>query len=98
MQTVAWIASGRVFMSFYMRSALHMRFIAVLANLAFIAYALLGLQDGIFDKVLPILVLHMAALVLNTGRLREAISAESESSLSLKKMVTCFDGKRCALR
>ena len=73
MPTVAWIASGLVFATFYMRSEVPMRSVAILANLSFIVYALLGLQDGIFDKVLPILVLHVSSLVLNICRLREAL-------------------------
>ncbi|MBP6421429.1 MAG: hypothetical protein KA271_00900 [Propionivibrio sp.] len=98
MQTVAWIASVLVLMSFYMRNPLHMRFVAVLGNLAFIAYALLGLQDGIFEKVLPILVLHVMALMVNTARLREAITTGRESLPSMKGKVISLDGKRFAVR
>jgi hypothetical protein len=39
---------------------------------AFIAYALLGITEGVFDKVLPILVLHVSLFVLNARRIREA--------------------------
>ena len=74
MQTVAWIAAVLVFTTFYVRDAIAMRALAVLANLSFITFALLGLQDGVFDKVLPILVLHVCSLILNTTRLREEIA------------------------
>ncbi len=74
MQTVAWIAAGLVFTTFYVRDALAMRSLGVMANLAFIIFALLGIQDGVFDKVLPILVLHVSSLTLNISRLREEIT------------------------
>ena len=72
MQTVAWLASGLVFTTFYMRDQVRMRQMAVLANVTFICYALLGLNEGIFDKVLPIFVLHVSTLGVNLSRLREA--------------------------
>lgn len=73
MQTMAWIASALVFATFYMRDDVGMRAVGVLANLAFISFALLGLQDGVFDKVLPIMVLHVSSFFLNACRLREAL-------------------------
>lgn len=76
MQTVAWIASVLVFATFYMRDQVRMRQMAVLANITFICYALLGLENGIFDKVLPIFVLHVSSLGLNLKRLREAMSTQ----------------------
>ena len=76
MQTVAWIASALVFATFYMRDQVRMRQMAVLANITFICYALLGLENGIFDKVLPIFVLHVSSLALNLKRLREAMATK----------------------
>lgn len=81
MQMTAWIASALIFATFCMRSNLHMRAVAVLGNLAFIAYALLGLQDGIFDRVLPILVLHVSTLVLNVSRLIEMVAEKKHIAL-----------------
>lgn len=71
MQIVAWIAAGLVFATFFMKTIVPLRAVAIASNLAFIAYALLGIQFGVFDKVLPILALHVALLPLNIVRLRE---------------------------
>lgn len=71
MQLAAWIASGLVFMSFFMKTIVPLRTMAIASNVAFISYALMGLHFGVFDKVLPILVLHLALLPLNIVRLRQ---------------------------
>ena len=71
MQLVAWLAAGLVFMSFFMKTIVPLRTLAIASNLVFISYALMGLQYGVFDKVLPILVLHLSLLPLNIVRLRE---------------------------
>jgi CRP/FNR family transcriptional regulator, cyclic AMP receptor protein len=75
MQLAAWIAAGLVFAAFFMRSMVALRCVAICSNLAFIAYALLGLEHGVFELVLPILVLHTALLPLNVLRLRQASDA-----------------------
>ncbi len=72
MQLAAWIAAGLVFAAFFMRSMVALRCLAICSNLAFIAYALLGMRYGIFELVMPILVLHAALLPLNLLRLRQA--------------------------
>lgn len=71
MQIVAWLAAGLVFMSFFMKTIVPLRTMAIASNLVFICYALMGIHFGVFDKVLPILVLHVALLPLNIVRLRE---------------------------
>lgn len=71
MQIVAWLAAGLVFASFFMKTIVPLRRVAIASNVVFIAYALLGISVGIFDKVFPILVLHLALLPLNVTRLRE---------------------------
>lgn len=71
MQLVAWAASGLVFMSFFMKTIMRLRAVAIASNVMFIGYAFMGLHFGVFDKVLPILVLHMALLPLNILRLRQ---------------------------
>ena len=68
---VAWLAAVLVFASFFMKTIVPLRTMAIASNLAFIAYALLGWGQGVFDKVLPILVLHGALLPLNLWRLHE---------------------------
>jgi hypothetical protein len=71
MQDVAWFAAALVFACFFMKTIVPLRTVAIASNAAFIGYALLCIQQGIFDKVLPILVLHLALLPLNLIRLYE---------------------------
>lgn len=71
MQLVAWVAAGLVFASFFMKTIVPLRRVAIASNVVFIGYALMGISFGIFDKVLPILMLHLALLPLNVMRLRE---------------------------
>lgn len=71
MQFVAWIASMLVFLSFFMKTIVPLRTMAIASNVMFISYALMGLHFGVFDKVLPILILHLALLPLNILRLRQ---------------------------
>ena len=65
MQIVAWLAAGLVFMSFFMKTIVPLRTMAIASNIVFICYALMGIHFGVFDKVLPIFVLHVALLPLN---------------------------------
>ena len=67
----AWVAATLVFCSFFMKTMIPLRVVAVCSNVAFMAYALLGLKYGIFGRVLPIFVLHAALLPLNLVRLRQ---------------------------
>jgi CRP/FNR family transcriptional regulator, cyclic AMP receptor protein len=67
----AWVAALLVFSSFFMKTMIPLRVVAITSNVAFIGYALLGLNYGIFGRVYPILVLHSALLPLNIVRLRE---------------------------
>ena len=90
MEVAAWLAAALVFGSFFMRTIVPLRTIAIGSNLVFIAYALLGLQEGIFDKVLPILVLHTALLPLNIVRLRE-VTRTIRSIRSARQSEVSFD-------
>jgi hypothetical protein len=67
----AWIAAVLVFSSFFMRTMVPLRLVAIISNLAFIGYGLLGLIYGVFGRVYPILVLHSCLLPLNLVRLRQ---------------------------
>jgi hypothetical protein len=67
----AWLAAFLVFSSFFMKTIVPLRIIAVISNVAFIVYALLGLAYGVFGRVYPILVLHSCLLPLNVLRLRQ---------------------------
>jgi CRP/FNR family transcriptional regulator, cyclic AMP receptor protein len=70
----AWVAALLVFAAFFMKTMVPLRLIAIASNVAFVAYALLGLKYGIFGRVYPILVLHSALLPLNIVRLRQITS------------------------
>lgn len=102
MQIVAWIAAGLVFASFFMKTIVPLRAVAIASNLAFIAYALLGIQFGVFDKVLPILALHVALLPLNIVRLREvkrsirAVREVTRAHASLDFLVPFMTSQRFA--
>ena len=63
-ETLGYLASGLVLVTFGMRSMLPMRTVAIASNLAFIAY---GLSLGLT----PIWVLHGILLPLNAYRLLE---------------------------
>lgn len=79
----AWVASILVFCAFFMKTMVPLRIIAITSNVAFIAYALLGLSYGAFDKLYPILILHSFLLPLNVVRLREVrrlVTAVREAS------------------
>ena len=67
----AWVAAALVFSSFFMRTMIPLRLVAIVSNVAFIGYALLGLVYGVFGRVYPILVLHSSLLPLNVLRLRQ---------------------------
>jgi CRP/FNR family transcriptional regulator, cyclic AMP receptor protein len=66
-----WLASLLVFSAFFMKTMLPLRLTAIASNVGFIAYALLGLDYGIFGRLYPILVLHSCLLPLNVVRLRQ---------------------------
>jgi CRP/FNR family cyclic AMP-dependent transcriptional regulator len=67
----AWVAAILVFSSFFMKTMIPLRIVAITSNAAFVTYALLGLKYGIFGRVYPILVLHSSLLPLNVLRLRQ---------------------------
>jgi CRP/FNR family cyclic AMP-dependent transcriptional regulator len=67
----AWVAAALVFSTFFMRTMIPLRIVAIVSNVAFIGYALLGLVYGVFGRVYPILVLHSSLLPLNLVRLRQ---------------------------
>jgi CRP/FNR family transcriptional regulator, cyclic AMP receptor protein len=66
-----WVAAVLVFCSFFMKTMIPLRLVAIASNVAFMAYALLGLRFGVFGRLYPILVLHAALLPLNVLRLRQ---------------------------
>src|SRR5215475_5877983 len=67
----AWLAALLVFASFFMKTMIPLRVVAIASNVAFISYALLGLRYGVFGRVYPILVLHSCLFPLNVVRLSQ---------------------------
>jgi CRP/FNR family cyclic AMP-dependent transcriptional regulator len=66
-----WFASALVFATFFMKTMVPLRLVAIASNVAFMTYALLGLTYGVFGRLYPILVLHACLLPLNVIRLRQ---------------------------
>ena len=66
-----WLAALLVFSSFFMKTIVPLRIVAMVSNVVFIVYALLGLAYGVFGRVYPILVLHSCLLPLNVLRMRQ---------------------------
>jgi hypothetical protein len=66
-----WIASAFVFSTFFMKTMLRLRLVAIASNVAFMTYGLLGLAYGDFGRLYPIFVLHACLLPLNVMRLAE---------------------------
>jgi hypothetical protein len=66
-----WTASALVFSTFFMKTMLPLRLVAIASNVAFMTYALLGLAYGNFGRLYPIFVLHACLLPLNVLRLRQ---------------------------
>lgn len=75
MVIVAWLAAALVFATFFMKTIVPLRMLAIASNVAFITYGLLGIAQGIGAQLMPILVLHVALLPLNVLRLREVRTA-----------------------
>ena len=65
-ELVGYLASILVFATFYVRTMLPLRMIAIGSNLAFITYAYL-------EHLLPILILHALLLPINVMRLHEIV-------------------------
>jgi hypothetical protein len=61
---VGYIASGLVLLTFTTKEMRSLRIMAILSNLAFIAY-------GLLDEILPVLALHIVLLPLNVFRLSQ---------------------------
>lgn len=100
MQMVAWMAAALIFLSFFMKTIVPLRTLGVVSNLVFIVYALMGIHFGIFDKVLPILVVHIALLPLNVMRLRQvqetirSVQAMSRGRASLDVLIPYMKHER----
>jgi CRP/FNR family cyclic AMP-dependent transcriptional regulator len=61
---VGYLASALVFATFYMKTMMPLRAVAIASNVAFISYGDVG-------GMAPILILHVALLPLNLWRLHQ---------------------------
>jgi hypothetical protein len=65
-ELVGYLASALVFVTFYMKTTVPLRLIAIASNIAFIAYGYLG-------DMMPILLLHAGLLPLNLWRVCQTL-------------------------
>jgi CRP/FNR family transcriptional regulator, cyclic AMP receptor protein len=63
---VGYAAAGTVFASFCMQTMLPLRVVALMSNALFISY-------GYLDHLLPVLILHLGLLPMNTWRLAQVL-------------------------
>jgi len=63
-EITGYLACGLVFATFYVRTMVPLRVIAIVSNLAFISYAAM-------EGLVPVLVLHTLLLPVNLSRLYE---------------------------
>ena len=81
-ESIGYVAAALVFATFWMRTMIPLRIIAIVSNLAFIAYAQL-------EAMHPVLVLHALLLPLNIYRLAQMrrlitdVRAASEGKFSM---------------
>ncbi|MEJ8571725.1 cyclic nucleotide-binding domain-containing protein [Microbaculum marinum] len=66
-EIAGYLASALVFVTFYMKTMLPLRIVAIASNVAFITYAL-------FEGLTPILILHATLLPLNSIRLAQILA------------------------
>ena len=92
MEIAAWLASTLVFTTFFMKTMASLRIVAIASNVAFIAYALLGLRYGIFGKILPIFVLHVLLLPLNVIRLAACARTRPPQRARAARRTACRHG------
>ena len=75
-EIIGYLASALVFATFYMKTMIPLRAVAVASNVAFISYGYLGGMP-------PILILHMALLPLNLCRLQQSLHLVKKVRLSM---------------
>lgn len=90
-----YLASALVFLTFYMKTMIPLRIIAILSNIAFMTYGL----DG---HLYPVLILHAILLPLNCLRLLQIrtliqkVRTASQGELSMEWLVPMMRRRRCA--
>jgi CRP/FNR family cyclic AMP-dependent transcriptional regulator len=86
LEGIGYLASLLVFSTFYMKTMIPLRCVAIASNFAFIAY-------GFFGHLYPVLILHLLLLPLNVMRLVQIrqlirdIKHASEGGFSFESMI-----------
>ncbi len=88
---IGFLASALVLAAFGMKDMVNLRIVAICSNFAFIAYALLL-------HLLPILVLHVILLPLNSWRLVEAWPRSDYSNIGGTMVVKILSVIRTTVR
>ena len=92
---VGYVAAALVFATFFMRTAINLRMVAIASNVAFIVYSMLA-------GVLPTLILHGLLLPLNMLRLHEMrllvhnVRLAGRSDLNLDWLLPYMQHRPCA--
>jgi hypothetical protein len=73
--SVGYLASALVLLTFCMRTMLSLRAVAICSNLAFIAY-------GLSDEIYPVLILHVILLPVNAFLLFRMVSLLQKAKLA----------------
>lgn len=76
-EIIGYLAAALVFATFYMKTMIALRAVAVASNVAFIGYGYLG-------AMVPILILHAALLPLNLWRLKHSLLLVKRLRLSTR--------------
>jgi len=77
-QLVGYLASLLVFSTFYMKTMIPLRSVAIASNVAFLTY-------GYFASLYPVFLLHLVLLPLNVLRLRQMYGLKERLRRSLER-------------
>ena len=67
LEILLYLGSGAVFIAFWMKTMIPLRLVGIGSNIIFLVY-------GLFDGLLPVILLHGALLPLNIFRLNQAVN------------------------
>ncbi|MEM6355625.1 MAG: cyclic nucleotide-binding domain-containing protein [Pseudomonadota bacterium] len=93
-EIAGYLASALVFLTFCMKTLIPLRVLAILSNVAFIAY-------GIGAELFPVLILHAALLPLNIARtaqqirLRNRVREAARGDVSVDHLIPFMERRRC---
>jgi len=86
---IGFAAAGLVLTTFYMRSMIALRWVAIASNLAFIAY-------GYLENLPPVLLLHLLLLPLNIFRLAQLRQQGIGAAHDRHGLASDLPERRCA--